>query len=115
MSMTATAGRAHADPHHIGLVIEHPGSAPKRIVTAYGFWVFLLSDIVMFSCFFAAYAVLADQTAGGPKGSEIFEPRNVAIETVCLHGEYRGRCAQPVLVLSRDGRDVFARPHLSRH
>jgi cytochrome o ubiquinol oxidase subunit 3 len=82
--MTATAGRAHADPHHIGLVIEHPGPAPKRIVTAYGFWIFLLSDIVMFSCFFAAYAVLADQTAGGPKGSEIFEQRNVAIETVCL-------------------------------
>ncbi len=53
-------------------------------MTAYGFWVFLISDIVMFSCFFAAYAVLVDQTAGGPKGSEIFEQRNVAIETVCL-------------------------------
>ncbi|MGY4373733.1 heme/copper-type cytochrome/quinol oxidase subunit 3 [Bradyrhizobium sp. i1.3.6] len=71
MSMTATAGRAHADPHHIGLVVEHPGPASKRIVTAYGFWVFLLSDIVMFSCFFAAYAVLSGQTAGGPSGSEI--------------------------------------------
>ena len=45
-----------------------PGPAPKRIVTAYGFWIFLLSDIVMFSCFFAAYAVLVDQTAGGPSG-----------------------------------------------
>ena len=84
MAMTATAGHAHADPHHIGLVIEHTGPAPKRIVTAYGFWIFLLSDIVMFSCFFAAYAVLSGQTAGGPKGAEIFEQRNVAIETVCL-------------------------------
>ena len=84
MAMTATAAHAHADPHHIGLVIEHPGPAPKRIVTAYGFWIFLLSDIVMFSCFFATYAVLVDQTAGGPRGSEIFEPRYVAIETVCL-------------------------------
>ncbi|MCA1424984.1 MULTISPECIES: cytochrome (ubi)quinol oxidase subunit III [Bradyrhizobium] len=84
MAMIATAGHAHADPHHIGLVIEHPGPAPKRIVTAYGFWIFLLSDIVMFSCFFAAYAVLSGQTAGGPKGAEIFEQRNVAIETVCL-------------------------------
>ncbi|MDH6257467.1 cytochrome (ubi)quinol oxidase subunit III [Bradyrhizobium sp. BR13661] len=84
MSMTATAGRAHADPHQIGLVVEHTGPASKRIVTAYGFWIFLISDIVMFSCFFAAYAVLVDQTAGGPKGSEIFEQRNVAIETVCL-------------------------------
>lgn len=71
MAMTATVGHAHADPHHIGVVIEHPGPAPKRTVTAYGFWVFLLSDIVMFSCFFAAYAVLVSQTADGPKGSEI--------------------------------------------
>src|SRR5689334_21371695 len=75
---------AHGDPHHLRGGRPHEGPAPKRIVTAYGFWIFLLSDIVMFSCFFAAYAVLADQTAGGPKGSEIFEPRNVAIETVCL-------------------------------
>lgn len=84
MAMTATAGHAHVDPHHIGVVIEHPGPASKRIVTAYGFWIFLLSDIVMFSCFFAAYAVLSGQTADGPKGSEIFEQKNVAIETVCL-------------------------------
>ena len=62
----------------------HEGPASKRIVTGYGFWIFLLSDMVMFSCFFAAYAVLSGQTAGGPKGSEIFDLRNVAIETGCL-------------------------------
>jgi cytochrome o ubiquinol oxidase subunit III len=84
MSMTATAGHASADPHHLSLAIEHPGPAPKRIVTAYGFWIFLISDIVMFSCFFAAYAVLLGQTADGPKGSEIFDHRKVAIETVVL-------------------------------
>ncbi|QQO20814.1 cytochrome (ubi)quinol oxidase subunit III [Bradyrhizobium diazoefficiens] len=84
MAMTATAERAHADPHHIGIGVEHPGPAPKRIVTAYGFWIFLLSDIVMFACFFAAYAVLHQGTADGPSGAEIFEQGNVAIETVCL-------------------------------
>jgi cytochrome o ubiquinol oxidase subunit III len=84
MAMTATVADTHADPHHLGRVIEHPGPAPKHIVTAYGFWIFLLSDIVMFSCFFAAYAVLVGQTADGPKGSEIFDQKSVAIETVCL-------------------------------
>jgi cytochrome o ubiquinol oxidase subunit 3 len=84
MAMTATYGHAHADPHHLGRVVEHEGPASKRIVTAYGFWVFLLSDIVMFSCFFAAYAVLLDRTADGPKGAEIFDQKNVAIETVVL-------------------------------
>src|ERR1700722_5392197 len=56
----------------------------KRVVVGYGFWIFLLSDIVMFSAFFAAYAVLAHATAGGPGGMQLFNQRSVAIETVCL-------------------------------
>jgi cytochrome o ubiquinol oxidase subunit III len=57
---------------------------PKRIVVGFGFWIFLLSDIVMFSAFFAAYAVLAHATAGGPTGAELFSQTTVAIETACL-------------------------------
>jgi cytochrome o ubiquinol oxidase subunit 3 len=60
------------------------GPAPKRIVVAYGFWIFLLSDIVMFSALFAAYAVLVHATAGGPTGAELFNQVSVAIETACL-------------------------------
>ena len=82
MSGVAMA-HGHADPHHLHSA-EHEGPAPKRIVTAYGFWIFLLSDIVMFSCFFASYAVLAGQTAGGPSGAQLFDLKNVAIETALL-------------------------------
>lgn len=60
------------------------GPAPTRIVVAYGFWIFLLSDFVLFSGFFAAYAVLADQTASGPSGRALFNLHNVFIETACL-------------------------------
>ncbi|HEX5182636.1 MAG TPA: cytochrome o ubiquinol oxidase subunit III [Allosphingosinicella sp.] len=60
------------------------GPASKRIITAYGFWIFLLSDIVMFSAFFAAYAVLAQATAGGPSGRDLFDLDTVAIETAAL-------------------------------
>ena len=60
------------------------GPAPKRIVVAYGFWIFLLSDIVMFAALFAAYAVLVRATAGGPTGVELFSQSSVAIETACL-------------------------------
>jgi len=60
------------------------GPATKRIVVGYGFWVFLLSDIVMFSAIFAAYAVLTHSTAGGPGGVQLFNQRSVAIETGCL-------------------------------
>ena len=60
------------------------GPAPKRIVVAYGFWIFLLSDIVMFSALFAGYAVLARATAGGPSGVQLFNQVSVAVETACL-------------------------------
>jgi cytochrome o ubiquinol oxidase subunit III len=60
------------------------GPAPKRIVVAFGFWIFLLSDIVMFSALFASYAVLMHATAGGPTGAELFNQVSVAIETACL-------------------------------
>src|SRR3984893_18311465 len=60
------------------------GPAPKRIVVGYGFWIFLLSDIVMFSALFAGYAVLARATAGGPTGAQLFNQASVAIETACL-------------------------------
>jgi len=60
------------------------GPAPKRIVVAYGFWIFILSDIVLFSGLFAAYAVLSSKTAGGPTGAELFNLRSVLIETMCL-------------------------------
>jgi cytochrome o ubiquinol oxidase subunit 3 len=60
------------------------GPASKRIVVAYGFWIFLLSDIVMFAALFASYAVLVHSTAGGPTGAQLFNQATVAIETACL-------------------------------
>jgi cytochrome o ubiquinol oxidase subunit I len=62
----------------------HKGPASRRIATGYGFWIFLLSDFVMFSGFYAAYAVLSRATAGGPSGAELFDLRIVAVETACL-------------------------------
>jgi cytochrome o ubiquinol oxidase subunit III len=60
------------------------GPAPKRVVVAYGFWIFILSDMVMFSALFATYAVLSGNTAGGPTGADLFNLRSVFIETLCL-------------------------------
>jgi cytochrome o ubiquinol oxidase subunit III len=60
------------------------GPASKQIVVGYGFWIFLLSDIVMFSALFAAYAALAKATAGGPTGAQLFNQTSVALETAFL-------------------------------
>ncbi len=78
--MTTAAVEADSNrPTH-----EHDGPAPTRLVVAYGFWIFILSDIIMFSALFATYAVLASNTAGGPTGAELFNLRNVFIMTMCL-------------------------------
>ena len=60
------------------------GPAPTRVVAGFGFWLFLLSDIILFAALFAAYAVLSGETAGGPSAAELFDKRHVMIETVCL-------------------------------
>ncbi len=80
---------AAEDPHHLAhghtaAARDEGGIAPKRIVVSYGFWLFLVSDIIMFSAFFAAYAVLVQATAGGPAGRDLFKLKMVAIETALL-------------------------------
>jgi cytochrome o ubiquinol oxidase subunit 3 len=82
-AQAGAAGLAGAEAATTG-GLERAGPAPVRIVVAYGFWLFLLSDIIMFSALFASYAVLSGQTAGGPSGRELFELRHVGIETLCL-------------------------------
>ena len=74
-----------AEIRHLSHAAEaEPAHTPKEIIAGYGFWLFLLSDIVMFAALFAAYAVLADATAGGPAGHELFSQTTVAIETAFL-------------------------------
>jgi cytochrome o ubiquinol oxidase subunit 3 len=77
-------GKGHGHGHGEGGPRAEGGIASKRIIVGYGFWIFLLSDIVMFSAFFAGYAVLAGQTDGGPGPRQLFDTNNVAIETACL-------------------------------
>src|SRR5207245_3417335 len=81
--MTAAVA-VYGSPPEALISASEAGPAPKRIVVAYGFWIFLLSDIVMFSALFAAYAVLVRATAGAPTGAELFNQVSVAIETACL-------------------------------
>ena len=88
MAHGSSHGRAHGhDPHRLGrgdTPVSEQGPASKRIIASYGFWIFLLSDFIMFSGFFAGYAVLGGETAGGPSGHQLFDLRLVAVETACL-------------------------------
>jgi cytochrome o ubiquinol oxidase subunit 3 len=83
MSIRAAGSLGHGHGHDVTGHGEG-GPASRFVTTAYGFWIFLLSDIIMFSAFFAAYAVLSGETAGGPSGRELFDLPRVAIQTALL-------------------------------
>jgi cytochrome o ubiquinol oxidase subunit 3 len=67
-----------------GVPLSERGPAAVRVVAGFGFWLFLLSDIIIFSALFAAYAVLSGETNGGPSPVGLFDKRHVLIETSCL-------------------------------
>jgi cytochrome o ubiquinol oxidase subunit III len=53
-------------------------------ITTTGFWVYLMSDCLIFAVLFATFGVLAGNTAGGPAGRDIFSLPYVAGETALL-------------------------------
>jgi len=49
-----------------------------------GFWLYLMTDIVLFASLFATYMVLKNSTAGGPTAQELLDPSYAFIETIVL-------------------------------
>jgi cytochrome o ubiquinol oxidase subunit 3 len=83
------------------------GPAPQRVVAGFGFWLFLLSDIILFAALFATYSVLSGSTADGPRAIELFDKRHVFLETMCLLAS-SVTCGFGVLALNRtDSRALF--------
>ena len=78
----ATIGLTHGASEDTGL--GHRGPESKSIVVPYGFWLFVLSDMILFSALFATYATLANATDGGPTSNQLFDRNLVAIETLAL-------------------------------
>ena len=52
--------------------------------TLLGFWLYLMSDCLVFACLFAVYAVLGHSYTGGPTAAEVFELPLVAVNTSLL-------------------------------
>lgn len=52
--------------------------------TLLGFWIYLMSDCLIFACLFAAYGVLGRSYAAGPSGAELFDLPLVAANTGLL-------------------------------
>ena len=75
--MTSQITNNHSAHHH-----DHDTEATSKVV--FGFWVYIMSDCILFSCFFAFYAVLHANVFGGPGPKELFDLNYVMIETFLL-------------------------------
>jgi cytochrome o ubiquinol oxidase subunit 3 len=71
----STIGIAHNE------VVEHPDTVAMQTL---GFWLYLMSDLIIFATLFATFAVLGRNYAGGPTGKELFELPYVLGETLLL-------------------------------
>ncbi|HSW79278.1 MAG TPA: cytochrome o ubiquinol oxidase subunit III [Candidatus Saccharimonadales bacterium] len=60
----------------------HEAQANDKIL--FGFWVYLMTDLLLFSVLFATFSVLRNNTYGGPAGRELFELPSVLAETLIL-------------------------------
>ena len=57
---------------------------PPGASTMFGFWLYLMSDCLIFAMLFAAYGVYGRSTAGGPNPHQLFELPTVAVNTAML-------------------------------
>ncbi len=62
--------------------VNHQAEADDR--TMFGFWIYLMTDLLMFAVLFAVFAVLRDSTDGGPGAAELLNPDLALIETLLL-------------------------------
>jgi cytochrome o ubiquinol oxidase subunit 3 len=63
---------------------DHQSETDVYEQRAFGFWLYLMSDAIIFSLLFATYAVMAQNHAGGPTGQTLFNLKNAFAETLLL-------------------------------
>lgn len=78
--MTSAIGSIDRDQFHL---VEEPHH-PEGSSTMLGFWLYLMSDCLIFAMLFATYGVLGTSYAGGPGPKELFELPLVAVNTAML-------------------------------
>src|ERR1700740_3582055 len=63
---------------------DHSGEHHPQPSTMLGFWLYLMSDCLIFAVLFAVYAVLGRNYAAGPSGADLFDLPLVAVNTALL-------------------------------
>lgn len=72
--------------NHASTLQSHTEEVRREMAAnqVFGFWIYLMSDLILFSAIFATFAVLSRNYAGGPTGKELFHLPYVLAETLLL-------------------------------
>ncbi len=98
---SATLLRFRTPPGALEHEAEHHDT---RATALLGFWVYLMSDCLLFAGLFASYAVLSGHVADGPTGKTLFDLPYVLAETFCLLIS-SFTCGLAMLAMNRGRRD----------
>ncbi len=79
MGTATTQAQAEIIEFYVKEDQEHSGRS-----TMFGFWIYLMSDCLLFAVLFATYGVLGRSYAAGPSGADLFDLRLVAVNTAML-------------------------------
>lgn len=80
--MSATTLTADGEATRFYELDEHPH--PEGHSTMLGFWIYLMSDCLIFAILFACYAVLGGNYAAGPGPKDLFDLKLIAVNTAML-------------------------------
>jgi cytochrome o ubiquinol oxidase subunit III len=80
--LTVESTPAYASPESVQA--EEDERPDAGTTTVLGFWIYLMSDCILFAALFATYSVLGREFAGGPTGRDLFNLPYVLTETLCL-------------------------------
>ncbi|MFD0713411.1 cytochrome o ubiquinol oxidase subunit III [Paenibacillus sp. GCM10027626] len=98
MARSSTAANKAHDAHH-----EHHDQEELR---TFGFWIYLMTDVILFGTFFATYIVLRHNTDGGPEPGQLFDLNMILVSTfILLTSSYT--CGMALLAMNRQRRNAL--------
>jgi len=82
--LTVESARAYPSSGPESVQAEEDERPDGGFTTVLGFWIYLMSDCILFAALFATYSVIGREFAGGPTGRNLFNLPYILIETLCL-------------------------------
>ncbi len=87
------------------VMAQEAGGGEAVANRAFGFWIYLMTDLILFASLFVTFAVMSRSYAGGPDGRALFDLSHVFIETLLLLFS-SASCGQVMLAVHRGAKEA---------